>query len=362
MPDPKFLKPWHGVPREQIQWNPTVMEEACIGCGTCVTGCNRLVYRFDFERKKAVVVDPLNCMVGCTTCANTCPTHAIAFPPLDTVFALEDRAEVRHAIEDDLRDRQGDLAWRGHLPHPDRLVELDVGEISRPNAKTLLLRLTPKVKGECFCQFSPGQYVEVWIPDTEYLSRAYSISNAPREDGSIDLQIRQVEGGRLSDWAFNRMKLGDSVRVRGPLGSFTMRSTVDRPLLFVAGGTGFAPIEALIEQQLKLAPQRDIVLVWGVVDERDFYEIDRLEYWNWSDRNLHIVLAAERGFDAYGIPLGITTVTGNVVDALRAPGITIANRDAYVAGPPKMLGAVVAELRAAGIGAMDIHVDAFGVS
>jgi NAD-dependent dihydropyrimidine dehydrogenase PreA subunit len=78
MPDPKFLKPWHGVPRERIHWNPAVIEEACIGCGTCVTGCNRLVYRFDFERKKAVVVDPLNCMVGCTTCANTCPTHAIA--------------------------------------------------------------------------------------------------------------------------------------------------------------------------------------------------------------------------------------------------------------------------------------------
>ena len=362
MPDPRFTKPWHGVPREEIHWNPTVIEEACIGCGTCVTGCSRMVYRFDYERKKAVVVDPLNCMVGCTTCANTCPTHAISFPSLDTVFALEDRAEVRHAIEDDLRDRQGDLAWRGHLPHPDRLVELVVGEISRPTAKTLLVRLTPKVKGECFCQFSPGQYVEVWIPDTEYLSRAYSISNAPREDGSIDLQIRQVEGGRLSDWAFNRMKFGDSVRVRGPLGSFTMRSPVDRRLLFVAGGTGFAPIEALIEQQLKLAPQRDMVLVWGVVDERDFYEIDRLEHWNWSDKSLRIVLAAERGFGAYGIPPGITTVTGTVVDALWAPVIAIADRDAYVAGPPKMLAAVVAHLRAAGIRAEDIRVDVFGVS
>jgi NAD-dependent dihydropyrimidine dehydrogenase PreA subunit len=59
-----------GVPREQIHWNPSIVEDACIGCGTCVTGCSRLVYRFDFERKKPVVVDPLNCMVGCTTCAS----------------------------------------------------------------------------------------------------------------------------------------------------------------------------------------------------------------------------------------------------------------------------------------------------
>ena len=54
MPDLKYTKPWHGVPREEIDWNPTVIEDACIGCGTCVTGCSRLVYRYDFERRKAV--------------------------------------------------------------------------------------------------------------------------------------------------------------------------------------------------------------------------------------------------------------------------------------------------------------------
>ena len=89
MPDSKYLKPWHGVPRESIDWHPEVDEAACIGCGTCVTGCSRLVYRFDFQRVKSVVADPLNCLVGCTTCANTCPTHAIRFPSLETVLELE---------------------------------------------------------------------------------------------------------------------------------------------------------------------------------------------------------------------------------------------------------------------------------
>jgi NAD-dependent dihydropyrimidine dehydrogenase PreA subunit len=88
VPNPQFTKAWHGVPREQIAWNPTVLEDAGIGCGTCVTGCSRLVYRFDFERKKPAAVDPLNCTVGCTTCANTCPARAIAFPPIGTVLAL----------------------------------------------------------------------------------------------------------------------------------------------------------------------------------------------------------------------------------------------------------------------------------
>jgi CDP-4-dehydro-6-deoxyglucose reductase len=362
MPDPKFMKPWHGVPREQIVWHPTVDETACIGCGTCVTGCSRLVYRFDYERKKSVVADPLNCMVGCTTCANTCPTHAIHFPPLSTVFALEGRPDVRHAIEDDLLARHDLLAWREQLPHPDRLVELVVDNIYRPNPKTLLVRLAPKVKGECFCQFTPGQYVEVWVSDTPFLSRSYSIANAPREDGSIDLHIRQVEGGRLSEWAFTKMKPGDSVRVRGPLGAFTMRSPLDRPLLFVAGGTGFAPIEALIEQQLKLDPQRDMVLIWGAGDARDFYALDTIDAWDLADKKLRVVLAAQRGFDTYTLPVGIDTVTGSIIDALRVPGLDIAARDAYVAGPPGMLDAVIGELRATGIANGNIHVDAFGLN
>ena len=361
MPDPKFLKPWHGVPREQITWHPTVDEAACIGCGTCVTGCSRLVYRFDYERRKSVVADPLNCMIGCTTCANTCPTHAIHFPPLSSVFALEGRPEVRHAIEDDLIARHDLLAWHDDLPHPDRLVELVVENIERPNPRTLLVRLAPKVKGECFCQFTPGQYVEIWVPDTPYLSRSYSIGNAPRADGSIDLQIRQVEGGRLSEWAFTKMKPGDSVRVRGPLGTFTVRSPLDRPLLFVAGGTGFAPIEALIEQQLRLDPQRDMVLIWGAGDARDFYALDTLEEWDLSDKKLRILLAAQRGFGAYTLPVGIATVTGSILDALRTPGLDIAARDAYIAGPPAMMPGIVDGLRQQGTPAERITVDSFGL-
>ena len=360
MPDPKYTKPWNGVPREQIAWNPAVIDEICIGCGTCVTGCSRMVYLFDFERKKAIVVDPLNCMVGCTICANTCPTHAIEFPAIQTVFALEARADVRHAIEDDLIARRFELASSSQIPHPDRVIEMRVDEIARPTANTLIVRLTPTVKGECFCQFSPGQYVEISIPDSPYLSRAYSIGNTPREDGSIELQIHRVEGGRLSEWAFQRMQEGDRVHARGPLGAFTMRSPIDRPLVFVAGGTGFAPVEALIEQQLKLIPQRDMLLFWGMADLRDFYALDLIEGWNWRDNNLRIVLAAERGIGALTTPSGIAVVEGNVAKALRDSEWIVAGRDGYVAGPPVMIRGVVDVLHRAGLTADRIYVDSFG--
>jgi CDP-4-dehydro-6-deoxyglucose reductase len=80
-----IVKPWHGIPREEIDWHPEVDEELCIGCGLCVTGCGRMVYRFDYEKKKPVVFAPLNCMVACVTCFNTCPQHAISFPSVSTI-------------------------------------------------------------------------------------------------------------------------------------------------------------------------------------------------------------------------------------------------------------------------------------
>lgn len=71
---------WHGVPREEIDWFPTVVAERCLGCGLCVTSCGRKVYRFDFANHTAVVVEPYQCMVGCSTCAALCPREAIEFP------------------------------------------------------------------------------------------------------------------------------------------------------------------------------------------------------------------------------------------------------------------------------------------
>ena len=223
------------------------------------------------------------------------------------------------------------------------------------------MRLTPTVQGECFCQFTPGQYVEISIPGSPYLSRAYSIANTPRDDGSIELHLHRVVGGRLSDWAFQQMKEGDRVHVRGPLGHFTMRSPLDRPLLFVAGGTGFAPINALIEQQLKLAPQREMKLFWGMRDPRDCYALGLLVAWSEKHPNLRVILAAEQRLDGFHVPHGIHLMAGNVAQVLRQSEWPITGHDAYVAGPPGMIPSVVEALREAGIAADHTVIDSFGL-
>jgi CDP-4-dehydro-6-deoxyglucose reductase len=359
MPDPKFTKPWHGIPRVQINWHPTVDSDACIGCGTCATGCSRLVYRFDFEAKKASVFDPLNCMVGCTTCANTCPTHAISFPSLDSVMALEALPSVHHAIEDDLTARRDVLGLKRLVPSPDRVVQLEVTRVDRPGPNNLVIELRPQ-GDDCLCQFIPGQYLELWIPESDFLSRAYSIASAPREDGAVEVDLRRVPGGRFSEYAFEHMKVGDVLRGRGPLGTFSVTSASTTPLLFAARGTGFAPIKAMIVQQLALTPQRDIVLFWGTTDATDFYGLEALARWKQADPSFNAVLVARTIPSTFVPPAGLVVEPGTVYEAIERTTLNLAGRDAYVAGPRKTTSLAVAALRARGVSSDKIKVDAYG--
>ncbi len=360
MPDPRFAKPWHGIPREEIDWHPTINEEACIGCGTCVTGCGRLVYRFDFEKKKAVVYDPLNCLVGCTTCANTCPAHAISFPPLDYVASLLARPEVHHHVEDELVARQEQLNWRDEIPDEQRIKRLVVADIMRINEKNMIVTLKPKSEEDCTCQFTPGQYMELWVPGTQWMSRAYSIGNAPKPDGSIELHLRRVEGGRFTTWAFEEMKVGDELSAMGPMGEFYLRSAADTPLLFIARGTGFAPIKAIIEQQIQINHNRDILLFWGVTDTSDFYHLNHLEDWIQKDPNMKIYLAARTNSNGFAPPEGMVFREGTVYDTLRGVPFDISNRDVYLAGPVKTVRATLDVLSEKGVPRDKIFVDSFG--
>ena len=97
MSETKEKAPWHGIPRDQIPWLPTVDPDACIGCQLCYVTCGREVY--EMHDAHAVAVDPMNCAVGCTTCANICPTNAISFPTLDAVWKLERERQIFRTVK-----------------------------------------------------------------------------------------------------------------------------------------------------------------------------------------------------------------------------------------------------------------------
>ena len=116
MPDPKFTQPWHGVPRDQIDWHPIIDDALCNGCGVCVTGCGRSVFAYEYEREKAVVGEPLHCMVGCVTCANVCPEGAVSFPSLDALRELIQERGVVPTARRELEEGRARLGIRRPEP------------------------------------------------------------------------------------------------------------------------------------------------------------------------------------------------------------------------------------------------------
>jgi NAD-dependent dihydropyrimidine dehydrogenase PreA subunit len=103
---PNFKGPWHGIAREEIPWYPTVSPNACIGCTLCYATCGRDVYDFDYDRHLAVVAEPYNCMVGCSTCGTVCPTEAISFPDRALIQRIEREYRVIKVARKEAREKK----------------------------------------------------------------------------------------------------------------------------------------------------------------------------------------------------------------------------------------------------------------
>jgi CDP-4-dehydro-6-deoxyglucose reductase, E3 len=118
-------------------------------------------------------------------------------------------------------------------------------------------------------QFLAGQYIEFLLKDGS--RRSFSMGNAPHDDELIQLHVRHVAGGQFTDHVFGKMKERDILRLEGPLGTFFLREDSVKPIVFVASGTGFAPIKAIIEHALHKGVTRPMVLYWGGRRPKDLY-------------------------------------------------------------------------------------------
>ena len=157
----------------------------------------------------------------------------------------------------------------------------DLGEIGLLNVLTLPCRVSSLmyVSDDVCCLqlrlppnnkflFMPGQYIDVIKGGTR---RSYSIANAPRDDGQIELQIKKVLDGVMSDYFFNHAVNNDLLRLEGPFGTFSYRHDKSKNIVLMATGTGIAPIKALLESFGSALPGKKIFLVWGGRYEADLY-------------------------------------------------------------------------------------------
>src|SRR5690242_5997591 len=126
-------------------------------------------------------------------------------------------------------------------------------------------------------QFLAGQYIDILMKDGK--RRSFSLANAPHDDELLQLHVRNYRGGTFAEHVFSRMKERDILRFEGPLGTFFLREDSDKPIVFVASGTGFAPIKAVIEHMRHKGIQRPMTLYWGGRRPKDLYLNELAQSW-----------------------------------------------------------------------------------
>jgi len=150
-----------------------------------------------------------------------------------------------------------------------------VEKVEKPTDDVAVLSL--KLPAGERLQFLAGQYIDILLKDGK--RRSFSMGNAPHDDQFLQLHISKSPNGAFSKYVFEEMKERAIIRFEGPLGTFYLREDSDKPWIFVAGGTGFAPVKAQIEHALHHRSDRPMLLYWGARSLRDLYMPDLPSRW-----------------------------------------------------------------------------------
>ena len=230
--------------------------------------------------------------------------------------------------------------------HPSRVMRCRVLELEDLTHDIKGLRLAIEAGGPF--TFSAGQYAQLEFAPG--LSRHYSMANTPDEPELL-FQVRHMPGGRTSHYVATELKVGDRVKVSGPLGIAYLRDAHRGPVLLVAGGSGLAPVQSILCALLERGADAPVTLYFGVRSERDVYHERLLADLAARHPNFeyHVILSEQKG--AAGRRYGM------VHEAIEIPDVE--NTMAYLAGPPVMVEAATALLAARGLAQRQIHADAF---
>ena len=232
-----------------------------------------------------------------------------------------------------------------YLPKPGIFpAKIDKIEILTPDILKLCLRLHPSAK----FKFLEGQHINLIAPNG--ITRSYSL--AKYCDGQIlELHIKNVTNGQMSEYLFKKAKIGDLLRIMGPYGSFILHETSKIDLIFLATGTGIAPIKAMlesIEQMPKELTPNSVKVYWGMRSEKDLY-------WKPEEKltGLHFIPVLSRATDSW---LGSR---GYVQDIMIQNLESIKNIKIYSCGSNEMIQAAKSKLSKSGLSEKNFYSDAF---
>jgi NAD(P)H-flavin reductase/ferredoxin len=202
-------------------------------------------------------------------------------------------------------------------------------ELVASDVSKLTLRLANGVRAK----FAAGQYLQVVLPDGQ--RRAFSMANAPHDNDHVQLHIRHMSNGGFTATVVPELKKGDTLQVELPHGDFCLRAASARPLLFIAGGTGFAPIKSMIDSLLKTRSARPITLFWGARNPLGIYATEVIAKWQKLRPDLRFEPVISDPIEASAWP----GCRGLVHETILESFASVKDYDVYACGAPIMVQA-----------------------
>lgn len=207
---------------------------------------------------------------------------------------------------------------------PVKTMPCRVQNMYRPADDVMVLQL--KLPANERLQFLAGQYIDILLKD--HKPRSFSLANAPHNDEFLELHIRNIVGGEFTKHVFEVMKERDILRFKGPLGTFFLREDTNKPIIFVASGTGFAPIKAIIEHALYIGIKRPMRFYWGARKLADLYMLEAAKQWERDGIEFTPVLSDAIPEDNW------TGRTGFVHQAVLDDYADLSGHEVYTCGAP----------------------------
>lgn len=206
--------------------------------------------------------------------------------------------------------------------------------------------------------YIPGQYVQLFTPkykgNSEEVYRAYSISANPADKGYVELIVRRVPGGICTTYVMDHLKEGDTAKVNGPYGEFRLTDN-DRPIIFIAGGSGMAPIKCILHHMANTRNTREAIYFFGANTTKDLFMVDRMTQFEQEVPNFRFMPVIAKPQDSPGWE----GETGLVTQAVERHVKNAPQAEAYLCGSPGMIDASIAVLRKLGMTEDRIFYDKF---
>lgn len=206
-------------------------------------------------------------------------------------------------------------------------------------------------------EFVAGQYVQLESPEykgRESVMRAYSISSAPSTRNQIQLMVRLVPNGICTTWIFEHLKEGQSIALSGPYGEFRLSDT-DAPILFIAGGSGMAPIWSMLQDMEEKGIRRRATYFFGALTQKDLFLVEELRAMEKRHDWFTFVPALSKEPEGSGW----TGEQGLITEVLARHVPDTSAHEAYLCGSPGMIDAAIAVLKKGGMPESKIFYDKF---